>query len=184
MKVPDYLKRNNGEFVIHDGEIVKIKIEFIGFDQWPAIDKLRIAEMLEADSKAQSGLDILEIYEDMARIKQYAWCKFGGFDHEADLKVCGQHQIEYFDCPRRNSCPVAAQKLLCGVLHVKNDVYLTPREIEVIKATCEGKLDKQIADKLNISINTVNSHRRNIQQKNDTRSKSEMVRFAAEKGII
>jgi DNA-binding CsgD family transcriptional regulator len=44
--------------------------------------------------------------------------------------------------------------------------------------------DKQIADSLQISVDTARNHRRNIEQKTATYSKSGIVRFAYEKGIV
>lgn len=42
---------------------------------------------------------------------------------------------------------------------------LTPREKELLDAICEGKQTKQIADKMEISINTAQIHRANLMKK-------------------
>ena len=42
------------------------------------------------------------------------------------------------------------------------DVLLTPREREVLALAKEGMFSKEISEKLNISIHTVNRHRQNI----------------------
>ena len=39
---------------------------------------------------------------------------------------------------------------------------LTKREIEILQLIRQGLLSKEIADRLNISIYTVNNHRKNI----------------------
>ena len=39
---------------------------------------------------------------------------------------------------------------------------LSPRELEVLKLAAEGKSNKQIADMLNISFNTIDFHNRSI----------------------
>ena len=45
------------------------------------------------------------------------------------------------------------------------DVLLTPREREVLALAKEGMFSKEISEKLNISIHTVNRHRQNILEK-------------------
>ena len=45
------------------------------------------------------------------------------------------------------------------------DTLLTPREREVLTLAKEGMLSKEISEKLNISVHTVNRHRQNILEK-------------------
>lgn len=45
------------------------------------------------------------------------------------------------------------------------DVLLTPREREILALAKEGMFSKEISEKLNISIHTVNRHRQNILEK-------------------
>ena len=61
---------------------------------------------------------------------------------------------------------------------------LTPREIEVVKLTCEDLSHKMIADKLGISFHTAKNHGRNIKEKLGVHTKSGVIRFAFENGII
>ena len=42
------------------------------------------------------------------------------------------------------------------------DLLLTKREMEILQLIRQGLLSKEIADRLNISIYTVNNHRKNI----------------------
>lgn len=52
-----------------------------------------------------------------------------------------------------------------------NEKNLTPREMEILQLISEGCSNKQIADKLFISIDTVKKHLNNIFQKLDARNK-------------
>lgn len=45
------------------------------------------------------------------------------------------------------------------------DIYLTKREKEIIEKISEDKSNQQIADEMNISLRTVETHRRNVMQK-------------------
>ena len=61
---------------------------------------------------------------------------------------------------------------------------LTEREREVLVLIAQGLSNQEIADKLVISIKTVNRHRENIMAKLNLHSRVELVRYAIEKGLI
>lgn len=61
---------------------------------------------------------------------------------------------------------------------------LSERETEVIKLLVEGLSNKEIADKLNISINTVITHRKNISQKTGIKSVSGLTIYAVLQNIV
>jgi DNA-binding NarL/FixJ family response regulator len=61
---------------------------------------------------------------------------------------------------------------------------LTERELEVVKLVAEGYLNKEIADKLNISIRTVDTHKNNILQKLKLKSTVELVKYAIRHDLI
>ncbi len=64
------------------------------------------------------------------------------------------------------------------------DQLLTDREIEIIKLFSDGLLYKQIADKLGISIKTVESHKANIMRKLELKSTVELVKYAIKNKLI
>lgn len=61
---------------------------------------------------------------------------------------------------------------------------LSPRELEIVRLSCDGLMGKEIAEKLYISLRTVNAHKTHIFTKLGLRSNVEMVRYAIEHGII
>lgn len=61
---------------------------------------------------------------------------------------------------------------------------LSPREIEVIRLLTKGFINKEIAQQLNISINTVITHRKNIMQKLHSQSLSKLVIYAVTHGYV
>lgn len=61
---------------------------------------------------------------------------------------------------------------------------LSKREIEVLKLIVKGCINKEIADTLNISINTVLSHRKNITTKLGIKSVSGLSVYAMMNGLI
>ena len=66
------------------------------------------------------------------------------------------------------------------------DAYdlLTPREREILQLVAEGNSNKEIANSLNLSVYTVETHRSNFMEKLSLRGIPELILFAVRKGII
>jgi len=66
-----------------------------------------------------------------------------------------------------------------------NDMaQLSSRELEVLKLFGEGLTNQEIADKLFISIRTVESHKNNIMKKINLRTTVDLIKFAIRNNII
>jgi two-component system response regulator NreC len=61
---------------------------------------------------------------------------------------------------------------------------LSEREQGILELIALGHTNAEIADRLFLSIRTVESHRANIQAKLDLGSRAELVRYALDRGII
>lgn len=61
---------------------------------------------------------------------------------------------------------------------------LTPREREILHLLAEGKSNKEVAALLNLSSFTVDTHRRNLQEKLNLHSVAELILYAVRKGVI
>ena len=61
---------------------------------------------------------------------------------------------------------------------------LTDREKQVLKLVAEGRSNKEVAELLAISVKTAMSHRERIMRKLDLHSRTELIRFALQKGVI
>jgi two-component system response regulator NreC len=61
---------------------------------------------------------------------------------------------------------------------------MTARELEVLTLLAYGHTNAEIADKLCISERTVESHRTNIMNKLEIKSRAELVRFAIDNGML
>jgi len=60
---------------------------------------------------------------------------------------------------------------------------LTDREREVAQLYAEGHTTKQIADRLNLSVKTIETHRRHIMEKLNVTSIAELTKFAIREGL-
>jgi DNA-binding NarL/FixJ family response regulator len=61
---------------------------------------------------------------------------------------------------------------------------LTPREIEVARMVSGGLSSKEVADRLNLSVRTVEKHRANIMVKLGVREVASLVRCCVQAGIV
>lgn len=69
--------------------------------------------------------------------------------------------------------------------HVSNPLdLLTSREREILTMIAEGKTNKEIANMLNLSVYTVESHRGSVMEKLNLHNTGDIVRFAIRNGLI
>ena len=61
---------------------------------------------------------------------------------------------------------------------------LSQREVEVLRLVASGYINKEIADNLNISLNTVLTHRKNITAKLGIKSVSGLTFYAMMNGLV
>ena len=88
------------------------------------------------------------------------------------------------EVPVRVEVPVPA-----GGLFVRNEervreLGLTPRELEILEALAAGLSNKEIADRLFVSENTVKTHAARVFAKLTARRRTQAVQLAKEAGII
>jgi len=61
---------------------------------------------------------------------------------------------------------------------------LSAREREVLQLIAEGKTSREIAELLNLSVKTVQSHRTNLMQKLNLHDRGDLIKYAIQKKII
>ncbi len=68
----------------------------------------------------------------------------------------------------------------------ERDLYetLTDREKQVLKLVAEGRSNKEVAGTLGISVKTAMSHREHAMEKLDLHNRTDLVRFALQKGVL
>ncbi len=61
---------------------------------------------------------------------------------------------------------------------------LTPREQEILQLLAEGRNSLEIADRLHLSVKTIQTHRRNIMEKLNLHNLAELTKYAIREGLI
>ena len=79
---------------------------------------------------------------------------------------------------------VLGSSLIQRKLSSRNTIDLTEREMEILREVCEGATNKEIAEKLFISVRTVDAHRRNIMKKLGVKNSVQLVKVSLEKKLI
>jgi DNA-binding NarL/FixJ family response regulator len=69
-------------------------------------------------------------------------------------------------------------------LEVGPSSLLSPRELQIVKLVAENKSNKEVANILNISVKTVESHRSHVMEKLGLHSIVELVRYAIRNNIV
>ncbi len=68
--------------------------------------------------------------------------------------------------------------------HNPENQIISKREFEILKWICDGISSSQIAEKLSISTNTVNNHKKKIRQKTNCKNAAELLKYAASQRMI
>ena len=109
-----------------------------------------------------SGVPVLNIYESEEKLVK---------------NILKLHQHAH-----HNGYPVKDMPPMIPAEHPQ--VLLSAREIEVLVLITKGLINKEIADKLNISLTTVITHRKNITEKLGIKSVSGLTIYAVMNGYI
>ena len=76
----------------------------------------------------------------------------------------------------------AVERIIAGLEKKNRD--LNPREREIVQLIAEGKINKQIAHLLDISVKTVETHRAAAMHKLKLGTTAELVRYAVRNNIV
>jgi len=104
-----------------------------------------------------------------------AWIVMGTMDISPDQSYTGQIKCSSFNL---RTCEMVPYPVLPAANHL-----LTQREIQILELIGSGLLSKEIAHTLNISIHTVNNHRKNIFSKLGAGNAIEAVNLARKAGL-
>ena len=93
-------------------------------------------------------------------------------------------ELVYYNLLKKNTDGIYEVMLEGTENNELDDYQLTPREIQIINLISQGYLNKQIADKLAITLHTVQTHRKNILKKTQCQGTAELTNFAFSRGLL
>ncbi|WP_162343193.1 response regulator transcription factor [Cyclobacterium salsum] len=181
-KLPAGIIDQNVEFFAKGESVFAIvQSQMLPPAEWPNWLKESILQDMQKHPSAVQALVDADFVTEEEMVVQYIKCRYSALDNQPDMIEGRLQDTEYVDCSLRGSCPFEGR--LCELLAARYGI-LTPREIEVLKLIPEGLLDKEIADKMGISVLTVGVYMKNLREKTGYKNKAELVRFAFEKNLI
>ncbi len=146
----------------------------------PTLSGIEAAEIL-GEGPGDMALIILSVHDDREYILDAARAGAKGYLLKSASAQDMVRAIETVSQGGTFYSPEIAEILL---QQPQESVPLTRREQTVIALLANGLSSREMADKLRISVRTVETHRRNIKQKLNLNSTPELVRYAIEFGLV
>jgi DNA-binding NarL/FixJ family response regulator len=153
----------------------------------PDMDGLEVTRQL-AQQQPQVRVLLLTIHEDEAILREAMGAGAAGYIVKRAVESELINAIRSTAAGGMYVHPTLARVLLEDIarppMTARATADLTARETEVLQAIAEGYTNRQIAERLHLSVRTVETHRANLRAKLDIRSRAGLVRYAAENGLI
>ncbi len=179
-----------------DGEqavqlIAKVKPDVAILDiSMPKMNGIEVTRIVK-EKQPNVRILILTMYEDEAYVKEMVKAGADGYVlKNADKKEI-LTAVRTVASGERFFSPTISKLMIEGFIKKassnenksSSDIKLTKRENEVLRFICEGLTSREIADKLFLSLNTVNTHRTNIMKKLNIHDTAGLVKYALQNGL-
>jgi DNA-binding NarL/FixJ family response regulator len=150
----------------------------------PGLSGIEISKELKARGCATKVV-YLTMHNDVLTAKQALISGVSGYILKDDAFEDLLYAIKAVASGRKFISPSISDKILhSSPLKVVEKNILTEREREILKLIASGLTNKKIADKLSISVKTVETHRARILQKLDFHTTAELVKYAIKTGLL
>lgn len=147
--------------------------------QMPVMDGIQAIQAIRGDFP-EARIAILTTYRGDARAMQAIQAGAFGYLLKSSLRKELLEAIRAIAAGKRY-IPLDVASELLGQLGLET---LTPREIQVLQCVAMGKPNKQIAQELSISEDTIKGHLRSIMDKLGANNRTHAVTLAIQRGII
>jgi DNA-binding NarL/FixJ family response regulator len=155
----------------------------------PVLNGIETArKLLKKDPK--SKIVILSMHDDRAFVEKAIKCGVKGYILKENATEEILHAIREVYIGRFFLSPKISKYIIQDFLDMRHPregagkvINLTEREREILQLIAEGFTNKEIAVKLNISLDTAHVHRNNIMQKLDIHNQAGLIRYALKEGI-
>lgn len=164
---------NATEFFIENNELKIIQnFRIIPFCEISFATQDILQEAIANDSEAEKILHALHPTSKFRRLEQFARCRFGGLDFQADIKNGILQEGEYWPCPQRGHCD--AENILCKRPSFNNQ-QLSDQEIKLLQLMATNKKNEVIATDIKVSYGMLHKLKKNLYEKLRIQTKQEGV---------
>ena len=157
----------------------------------PELDGVEVARQIREGVPSTKVL-VLTMHESDQMVKRALDAGALGYILKSDLTECLARAVKAVSEGKRFLTPKVSEIVLDGFLKTKGQhqqreragARPTPREIEIVRLLAEGKVNKEVAALLGITVRTVETHRSKIMLKLGLHSLAELIHYALRHGII
>ena len=165
-----------------------------------ALEMLRLKEphvlLLDINLPDANGVDLCAtIKEKYPNVKVIALTSFGEYTVVRRMLEAGANGYVLKNAMAEEvldgiECVASGDTFLCDEVDLlmkkqsSSAIWLTPRERELLKLIVEGYTNPEIADKIFLGVETVNSYRKNLLFKLNARNTAVLVKMAIEQKLI
>jgi DNA-binding NarL/FixJ family response regulator len=167
----------------HHYDLVLMDLEMPVMDGWEASKKV-ISKFPKTKIVMISMHDSLEIISDLIEIGVHSYLLKNAEPEEVHRAIVAvQNNDFYYNQLVSTALRKKIQKDGIEIKSSKNRGDVSPREVEVLQLICQELTMKEIGDKLFLSEQTIQTHRKNLMRKTQAKNAVGLVKFAFQTGI-
>jgi len=168
-------------FVDKDRVKVLASGKVLDFTELPFATMQILEEEIDADKEVKMHLLDMHPHSKFKRLEQFAKCRFGGLDYQADLSHEGVQEGEYWECPLRGNCQ--SEGVLCKAVTI-NGSPLKAQEVQLAKLLATDYTNEVIASELNLPMGSFHKAKKEYYQKLGISTKQESTILAQRHNLI
>jgi DNA-binding NarL/FixJ family response regulator len=180
----------NGREAVQKAKELKPDVAVVDISM-PELDGVEVVRQIR-QTVPDTKVLVLSMHESDQMIRRALDAGACGYLLKSDLTDFLQKAVEAIAEGKRFLTPKVSEIVVEGFLKSGNQhqqdgragLRITPRELEIVRLLAEGKVNKEIAALLGITVRTVETHRAKIMLKLGLHSLAELIHYALRHGII
>jgi len=169
---------------------IKLKPDIAILFGMPALDGIEATRQI-IEAVPGTKVLVLTMHESGQMVRRALEAGALGYLLKSDLTKSLAKAVEAIAESKRFLTPKVSEIVLDGFLKTEKEpaqvehvgTRATPREVEVIRLLAKGKMNKEIATQLGITVRTVETHRAKIVLKLGLHSLADLIHYAIRQGL-
>ncbi len=151
------------------------------FHEIPVSTLLLLRDALKYQNNVDTILKDWHPESEMKRIEKFVSCRYGGLDHEADIKNLELQKGEYWPCPMRGMCK--GDGIVCKKLTYNNET-LSAKEIKLMQLLSTALTNEALADEIDLPLGSFHVFKKELYKKLNIQTKQEAVIIAVKLNLL
>lgn len=151
------------------------------FSQAPFALIAILMEQLEQEPEAKKILEQWHPDSSMKQVHQFAGCRFGGLDYEADIKDNQLQDGEFHPCPHRGSC--TAEGILCKLPKINGSRLSLPM-VNLMRMLSGTDTNEVIAEKMSLPLGSLHLLKKTLYEVLNVQTKQEVALISRDLTIV